>query len=289
MIVAAIKANLPWAIRRPLGKLRVAAKRLMLWRLVKARISGAEERDRKILAVAFKSAPITVWKNLEEWQFPMVDQDCTVSSYGVGLFNVRAKTDDLFHVLPGQEPAVEQAIRNTLRPGDTFVDAGANIGFYTVLASQLVGPQGHVIAFEMIPTTAEILRLHVKQNDCCNVKIIEGALAEASEKILKASIFAGKSGQASVSRNGGTAEIEVKTVTLAEQLTDFSSISLIKMDLEGAELGALKGLEKELGKVQAIIFENRGAEDVVDFIREHGFKVTRLDSNNALGERKQPS
>jgi FkbM family methyltransferase len=283
------KDILPVTIRRPLGKLRAAVRRLKIWLHVRKTLTGATLDDSKVLQHAIRRSPLTIWHNLDQWQFPMVEDDCSVISKGIGTFNVRRRTDDLFHVLPMQEPAVETAIRSILRPGDTFVDAGANIGFYTVLASQLAGGDGHVIAFEMVPTTADILRSHVKRNDCANVKVIEGALAEVSGKTLKATIMSGKSGQASIARSGGTTEIDVETVSLAEQLADYPSIRLIKMDLEGAELGALKGLEVDLGKVQAIIFENRGAEDVVTFIEEHGFEVTRLDGNNALALRKRHS
>lgn len=284
----ALKRLLPAVVRKPLREVRTVLRRLTYWWEVRTRVSGVTEQDRATLARAVYSSPYTVWRNLDEWQFPMVEDDCSVISKGIGQFNVRAKTDDLFHVLPMQEPAVEKTIRSILHPGDTFVDAGANIGFYTILASQLVGAHGHVIAFEMIPTTAAILRSHVNHNDCTNVCVVEGALAETSGKTVRATITAGKSGQASIARSDGTAELEVKTVTLGEHLADYPTIRLIKMDLEGAELGALRGLEKQLGKVQAIIFENRGAEDVVDFIKEHGFEVTRLDGNNALGQRKHP-
>ena len=260
-----------------------------MWLHVRNKLAGATPNDSQILRHAIRRSPLTIWYNLNQWQFPMVEEDCAIISKGIGTFHVRARTDDLFHVLPMQEPAVEKAIRSLLRPGDTFVDAGANIGFYTVLASQLAGADGHIIAFEMIPTTAEILRSHITQNDCTNVKVVEGALAETSGQVLKASIISGKSGQSSIARRNSATEVEVETVTLAEQLTDYPSIRLIKMDLEGAELGALKGLEKDLGKVQAIIFENRGAEDVVAFIQKHGFEVTRLNGNNALAQRQRHS
>lgn len=282
-----MKNLIPTPIRRPLGKLRAVGRRLKIWLHVKNTLTGATPHDSQILRHAIRRSPLTIWRNLDQWQFPMVEDDCTVISKGIGTFHVRASTDDLFHVLPMQEPAVERTIRSLLRPGDTFVDAGANIGFYTILASQLVGADGYVIAFEMIPTTAEILRSHVTQNDCANVTVVEGALAEGSGEVLKASIMSGKSGQASIVRSKGTTEIEVETVTLAEHLADYPSIRLIKMDLEGAELGALKGLERDLGKVQAIIFENRGAEDVVAYIQNHGFEVTRLDGNNALAQRRR--
>ena len=92
----------------------------------------------------------------------------------------------------------------------------------------------------------------------------------------------GKSGQSSISIDKGTIKIEVSTITLESTLKDVPSIDLIKMDLEGAELGALKGMGSDLQKVHAIIFENRGAQDVVEYLQAQGFNVTRLDGNNAL-------
>ena len=281
-----MKFLIPPPIRRPLGKLRAASRRFKIWLHVKNTLTGRTPDDTRVLQYSFRRSPLTIWNNLDQWQFPMVEDDCSVISKGIGTFHVRARTDDLFHILPMQEPAVEKTIRSLLRAGDTFVDAGANIGFYTVLASQLVGAQGQVIAFEMIPETAEILRSHVTENECSNVKVVEGALAEASGTSLKASVMAGKSGQSSIARSNGTIEIEVKAITLAEQLAVHPSIRLIKMDLEGAELGALKGLGEYLSKVQSIIFENRGAADVVEYLEERGFKITRLDGNNALAQRQ---
>ena len=131
-----MKEFLPTRVRRPLGKLRAAARRIRMWLHVMNRLAGATPGDSKVLQNAIRRSPLTIWQNLDQWQFPMVEEDCMVISKGVGTFQVRASTDDLFHALPMQEPAVETTIRSLLRPGDTFVDAGANIGFYTVLASQ---------------------------------------------------------------------------------------------------------------------------------------------------------
>lgn len=286
MKVAGMKALLPVSIRRPLGKLRAVARRFRIWGMVRAQITGAGEPDRKILADAIRRAPITVWKNPEEWQFPMVETDCTVSSREVGLFNVRAGTDDLFHVLPGQEPTVERAVRNALRPGDIFVDAGSNIGFYTILAARIVGEKGAVIACEMMPETARILHDHVALNDANNVTVFEGALSDTSGEIVYASHPNGKYGQASIVRSNEGPQIAVQTRTLEAILESTERVRIMKMDLEGAELNALRGLGAALAKIEFLVFENRGAPDVVTWLEERGFEVTRLDDNNALAQRK---
>lgn len=66
-----------------------------------------------------------------------------------------------------------------LEPGSTFWDIGANIGFYTLLASRRVGAQGRVVAFEPTPATVARLRQHVTQNDCANVTVLPCALGHA--------------------------------------------------------------------------------------------------------------
>jgi FkbM family methyltransferase len=201
------------------------------------------------------------------------------------MFRVRGQSDDLYHVLPGQEPAVEAAIRSRLRPGDTFIDAGANIGFYTVLAERLVGPDGHVVAFEMIPTTADILRDHVAINGCKNVTIHEGALASTTGRLVEASVRPGKYGSASIARRSGKEVIAVRTITLADALQEVLRVRLVKMDLEGAEFDALQGLGAALTKVEAIIFEDKGGPETMDFLIAHGFRCRRIDGANALAER----
>lgn len=286
MIVSNVRAMIPRPIRRPLGIIRAVLTRLAIWRKVAVRVTGVAENDRVVLARAIRRAPLTVWSDLDRWQFPMVAERCTVFSRGVGFFRVRALTDDLFHALPGQEPAVEAAVRKTLRPGDIFVDAGANIGYYTVLASGLVGAKGHVISCEMIPETAKSLRDNVSLNKCSNVTVVEGALGAAAGQIIKASVLEGRSGQASIARKSGEKEIAVRTITLADVLRNTERIRLMKMDLEGAELGALQGLETDLAKVDTIIFENQGDSETIHFLSARDYQIRWIDVVNAVAERK---
>lgn len=282
MFLTKLKSYLPTPVRRSLGVARAVANRLIVWRQVAKRISGENAQDRAILGRAIRRSPLTVWRDLDRWQFPMVEGDCRVLSSGVGKFQVRAHTDDLFHVLPGQEPAVEHAIRTTLQSGDTFVDAGSNIGYYTIVSSGLVGENGRVIACEMMPGTAEILREHVAINNARNVTVVEGALADVADQLITASFPPGKFGQASIARGNHGPTVSVKTRTLESILRDIPEVHMIKMDLEGAELGALHGLGDTISKVRFIVFENRDSPDVVQFLEGRGFSVTRIDGNNAL-------
>jgi FkbM family methyltransferase len=281
-----VKELLPRRLRRGLGILRSVAIRLEIWSQVATRLKGVGPADRAVLRRAILRAPMSVWQGLDQWQFPMVEADCAVVTPSGARFFVRARTDDLFHVLPGQEPAVEQAIRQELAAGQTFVDAGSNIGYYTILSSRIVGPEGQVVACEMIPKTAEILRSHVAINGCGNVTVVEGALGERSGEAIEACYPDGKFGQASIARTSGGNRITVRTKTLSEILAGVKDVAVMKMDLEGAELSALRGLGTDLGKVRTIIFENRGDHEAVAYLQAQGFAVRNVDGNNAIARRE---
>ena len=62
------------------------------------------------------------------------------------------------------EPTISQWFKGYVRPGDIVVDVGANIGWYTLLAAQRVGPEGQVVAIEASPTIAEHLRANLALN-----------------------------------------------------------------------------------------------------------------------------
>ena len=67
------------------------------------------------------------------------------------------------------EPEETRLFRSKCRPGDTVIDVGANVGWYTVIASKLVGKKGRVIAFEPEPVNFAILKKNVLANGCENV------------------------------------------------------------------------------------------------------------------------
>jgi FkbM family methyltransferase len=70
------------------------------------------------------------------------------------------------------DPTISGLLENLLRPGMTFVDAGANIGWFSVLGSRLVGPTGRVFAVEPDPLNLSILRANLRRHDCSNVRVL---------------------------------------------------------------------------------------------------------------------
>lgn len=271
------------------GRLRAVIRRLRIWIEVATYISGVQSRDRAAMRRSLAGAPRDVFRSLDKWRDPTVAVDCRVVAKGVGTFDVRARSDDLYHVLPTRERAVINAIRRHLQPGDCFVDAGANIGVYSVLASNLVGQAGRVVAIEMVPETAGILRRHLELNACCNATVLEAALSRCAGQTVTAHIPQRQFGQASIVTGKGERMVEVKTTTLALALAGVDRVKLLKMDLEGAELEALQGAEPVLARIDAILFETWVHSDIPAFLIELGFRVSRLDRRNFLAMRRPAS
>jgi FkbM family methyltransferase len=76
------------------------------------------------------------------------------------------------------EPNATAAFRSLLRPGDVCLDIGAHIGYFTLLASRLVGADGHVYAFEPTPATYEALCANLRRNDVQNVTALPVAVGD---------------------------------------------------------------------------------------------------------------
>lgn len=189
---------------------------------------------------------------------------------GVGLIIVRGGTDDFYQLIPGREGDVEIFIRSCLKTGSIFVDVSANIGYYTLIVSKLVGSQGHVYSIEPIPTTATILKANVRLNSCSNVSIYNMA-AWSSKGTLTLRIPGWCYGFASVYRNG--ASMVANTITLDELLKNEDSINCIKIDVEGAELEVIRGAKNVLRRTGALVIEiSRNANKVPEELQEVGFK-----------------
>jgi hypothetical protein len=88
------------------------------------------------------------------------------------------------------EETETRAWRRVLRRGDTVADGGANLGYYTLLASKLVGAEGQVFAFEPVPATAAALRRNLEASECTNAKVVEAGLATSTGSVAL-NLFAG--------------------------------------------------------------------------------------------------
>jgi FkbM family methyltransferase len=155
------------------------------------------------------------------------------------------------------------------KPGDTFVDVGANIGLYTLHLSRAVGSTGRVLAFEPDPDNLALLRENIRLNNCDNVTVFPFALGNTSshQKLYTCKDNKGYQGWADFNSSGTAVEVEVKAG--ADVLGDLTP-ELMKIDVEGAEPLVWKGLKQKPKKLlfEFIPYIIRGiGEDPLQFLQ----------------------
>jgi len=177
-------------------------------------------------------------------------------------FEVRPRTEDLYFVISGREDFIEDFMLQHVSEGDTVIDVGANIGYYTLHFAKKVGPKGKVIAIEPIPKTMKILELNCKLNGIQNVVLINKA---ASDRVGRTEIhiprgfgftFFGDSAEQSIPKikifNLPSFNLVVPTTTLDFLTKGINKIKMIKIDAEGAEAKILFGADETLRKTHYI-------------------------------------
>lgn len=159
------------------------------------------------------------------------------------------------------EPALASVLKRFLHPGNTFVDIGANEGYFTVLGSLLVGPTGRVLAVEPQSRLRLILQENCKLNGLSNVKLIRAAISDVagtSEFHLSPDMNTGSSGLSRGTRYRVATE-RVCVTTLSQLLAQerVEHVDLLKMDIEGYEYEAILGSEElfSRGVVRALAVE----------------------------------
>jgi FkbM family methyltransferase len=144
------------------------------------------------------------------------------------------------------EAVVQAAFKKVIRPGDVVLDIGANFGLHTLLGAQIIGPAGRVFAFEPAAANLHLLRRNVRLNGFQDrVSIIPSAVSDSTQAQLPFSIpSAGLSVTAFLATEGnGSTTHMVPNVRLDDYRDLLRPARFIKIDVEGAELGVLKGAE----------------------------------------------
>jgi FkbM family methyltransferase len=144
------------------------------------------------------------------------------------------------------ERAEQDVFARTVRAGDVVYDLGANVGFYTLLAAKLVGPTGRVVAFEPVPRNLGYLRRHLALNRCENVTVVAAAV---SDRPGRARFRDGPAHTVGTLADDGEYDVDVVA------LDGFAGPPprVIKIDVEGAEAGVLRGARRVLREVRPIV------------------------------------
>ncbi|MEM9080743.1 MAG: FkbM family methyltransferase [Verrucomicrobiota bacterium] len=142
------------------------------------------------------------------------------------------------------DPKLSWVMKTVLRPGDTFVDVGANIGLLTTLGAQLVGPQGKVLAIDPQPKILDDLREAITTNNLSQVTLAPVAVGE-EETTLTLRVPVGNYGSASL-RNQFERDFESYPVPVRifrDLLLEHhcQTPRLVKLDVEGFEAEVIRG------------------------------------------------
>ena len=156
------------------------------------------------------------------------------------------------------EPAETSLFLKLLYPEMTFVDVGANIGWYTLLAASKVKSKGQVIAFEPEPSNYALLSQSVALNKFYNVVLMRKCAfnKKGTSYLWIASKNLGA--HSLIEKNNQDEQIEVETVRLDDALAEIGhqKIDILKIDVEGAEPEVLEGVEQTINLgVEHVIFE----------------------------------
>jgi FkbM family methyltransferase len=235
-----VRARYPFTVLHRIARFPAALPALTAGRF------AAAERLRQLTRAAFLRHP-TEWADVPEGRVAIDPRDSGIAPE--------------LAIHGSYEPGTAALMRGILQPGQTVVDAGAHVGFLTLVAASAVGPSGRVIAVEPNPETSRLLERTVAANRLANVTVVVAALGPID-------------GRAALFRNPGsdtmlhstlphegwpTVEVAMRSLDRLVEELGLPSIDLLKLDVEGAEPAAMHGALQSLetGRVRSILMEWR--------------------------------
>jgi FkbM family methyltransferase len=190
--------------------------------------------------------------------------------------------------LGSYEYGVQQCFGELIKSGDIVFDIGANVGFYTLLASVLVGPTGKVFSFEPVRRNIVYLRKHLQLNSIRNVSVVECAISDRSGTAL---FDEGPS--SSMGCLSAMGSLSVATATLDELFSsaEISAPNYIKIDVEGAEAQVLAGAKRLLEDFHPTLFlSTHGIEPHTQccrFLNDLGYEVSAVDKKSSIEDAEE--
>lgn len=208
------------------------------------------------------------------WLYKLVDsyatqfKDIRLNTKILGSTTIECRLQDhiqrQIYFFGAYEPIESYLLKSLLESDDVAVDAGANIGFYTLLISSVVS-RGQVISFEPVPRNFEILKHNISLSPRNkNIEIINKGLWHKKDTIdfsletsMEDNIGSFTAGKVSAT----IAQYKCEVIPMDDIFQNAARLDFIKMDIEGAELSALKGGQKVIEKFrpQFLIEINRKA------------------------------
>jgi FkbM family methyltransferase len=192
------------------------------------------------------------------------------------------------------EPTLRAVMRERIPQGGIVVEAGANIGWHTLLLSRLVGRDGRVHAFEPNPKTNAELERNLALNSASNVRVYSLGLSNrtAESAFVAPEISDASAGDGHLAlpleKRGATCPVmTVNVVPLSEVAADFDRLDFLKIDVEGHEPEVLEGAMDVIARFRPVVafevipeFGDRGAGQIAESMNrlaQLGYDLTPLD------------
>jgi len=179
----------------------------------------------------------------------------------------------------------QNAFCSLIRPGDVVYDLGANVGFYSLLGSVLVGPRGRVFSFEPLPRNLELLGKHIRGNNITNCVIVASAVSDR-----EGTAHFEAQCDPHTTKLSATGNITVKLTSLDDLLASGEILppNVIKCDIEGTEFDALNGARDTLERYhpKILLATHGGAVHKLccDFLIAIGYSVWSLKKGVPLAQ-----
>jgi len=221
----------------------------------------------------------------------------------------RTRFGDFLHIDPTEilgkhiyyfgvwEPCLTSWLLERLNSGDVFIDVGANIGYFSLLASHIVGPSGKVVAVEAVPDIAGVLSDNLKRNGATNVRLVNIA-AWNKDDILTFFTDNHLSGKSTCLESHAdkwklTRKNEIKAQPISDILTtsEIQSARIVKIDVEGAEIEVISGMQAIMplfnNNVEFVIeisLDSLNSHDIngnsfLEWFADWGFKGYEMSNN----------
>jgi FkbM family methyltransferase len=171
-----------------------------------------------------------------------------------------------------------------IKAGDWVIDIGANVGHYTKRFSELVGPEGRVIAFEPVPTTFALLAANVRAFVHANVTLINTAVSDRID-LVGISIPRFSTGLSNYYQAHVSSPTENASTVLAlslDLLCTNKRVALIKIDVEGHESFVLNGMQRLLAQHHPVLIVETESKEVVDNLSALGYAPKKLQNSPNL-------
>jgi FkbM family methyltransferase len=177
----------------------------------------------------------------------------------------------------------QRMLAGKIQAGEIVYDIGAHVGYYTLLASRAVGPEGHVYSFEPLPRNAHFIERHLHINRLGNVMFKQVAVADQTGRVN----FGGGV-SSSTGRIIPQGKFEVQAVKLDDLLSsgEIQPPRVMKIDVEGAEGAVLQGsvslLEKHGPQIFLATHGAQAREDCAEFLDKLGYSLEPINATNAI-------